>query len=121
MIKKQTALITVLIMLFSAINVSFVYSAPVQGFYADFDEYSPGAFGKSAGKNGTGSKLYSSWFSIVNEANGNTTDSYINRTDNVTKTECCFTDFCNNITLHLPTGKGFIFVLSEFHFTLGKL
>lgn len=24
---------------------------------------------------------------------------------NVTKTECCYTDFCNNITLHLPTGK----------------
>jgi len=87
MIKKQTALVTVLVMLFSIINVPAVYSAPTKGFYADFDEYSPGAFGKSAGKNGTGSKLYSSWFSIVNEANGNTADSYINRTDNVTETE----------------------------------
>lgn len=24
---------------------------------------------------------------------------------NITKTECCYTDFCNNITLHLPVGK----------------
>ncbi|XP_034987761.1 activin receptor type-1C isoform X1 [Zootoca vivipara] len=23
---------------------------------------------------------------------------------NITKTECCYTDFCNNITIHLPTG-----------------
>lgn len=46
---------------------------------------------------------------------------FCHSSNNVTKTECCFTDFCNNITLHLPTGKGFIFVLSEFHFTLGKL
>ncbi|XP_010136827.1 PREDICTED: LOW QUALITY PROTEIN: activin receptor type-1C-like, partial [Buceros rhinoceros silvestris] len=23
---------------------------------------------------------------------------------NITKTECCYTDFCNNITLHLPVG-----------------
>lgn len=24
---------------------------------------------------------------------------------NITKTECCYTDFCNNITLRLPVGK----------------
>ncbi|CAI5762443.1 activin receptor type-1C [Podarcis lilfordi] len=24
---------------------------------------------------------------------------------NITKTECCYTDFCNNITIHLPTGS----------------
>uniref|UniRef100_A0A8C9MNM2 Activin receptor type-1C n=1 Tax=Serinus canaria TaxID=9135 RepID=A0A8C9MNM2_SERCA len=24
---------------------------------------------------------------------------------NVTRTECCYTDFCNNITLHLPLGE----------------
>ncbi|XP_015673854.1 activin receptor type-1C [Protobothrops mucrosquamatus] len=24
---------------------------------------------------------------------------------NVTRTECCFTDFCNNITIYLPTGQ----------------
>ncbi|XP_062821555.1 activin receptor type-1C isoform X2 [Anolis carolinensis] len=23
---------------------------------------------------------------------------------NITRTECCYTDFCNNITIHLPTG-----------------
>lgn len=46
---------------------------------------------------------------------------FCHSSNNVTKTECCFTDFCNNITLHLPTGKGFIFVHSKFNFTLGKL
>uniref|UniRef100_A0A8C2Y0J5 receptor protein serine/threonine kinase n=1 Tax=Capra hircus TaxID=9925 RepID=A0A8C2Y0J5_CAPHI len=29
---------------------------------------------------------------------------FCHSSNNVTKTECCFTDFCNNITLHLPTG-----------------
>ncbi|XP_042319284.1 activin receptor type-1C isoform X6 [Sceloporus undulatus] len=24
---------------------------------------------------------------------------------NITRTECCYTDFCNNITIHLPTGQ----------------
>ncbi|XP_026552985.1 activin receptor type-1C [Pseudonaja textilis] len=24
---------------------------------------------------------------------------------NVTRTECCFTDFCNNVTIYLPTGQ----------------
>ncbi|KAM4859065.1 activin receptor type-1C isoform 2-T2 [Thomomys bottae] len=28
---------------------------------------------------------------------------FCHSSNNVTKTECCFTDFCNNITLHLPT------------------
>lgn len=45
---------------------------------------------------------------------------FCHSSNNVTKTECCFTDFCNNITLHLPTGKGFTFVHSKFNFTLGK-
>lgn len=45
---------------------------------------------------------------------------FCHSSNNVTKTECCFTDFCNNITLHLPTGKGFIFVHSKFNFTPGK-
>ncbi|XP_047577763.1 activin receptor type-1C isoform X3 [Lutra lutra] len=27
---------------------------------------------------------------------------FCHSSNNVTKTECCFTDFCNNITLHLP-------------------
>lgn len=38
---------------------------------------------------------------------------FCHSSNNVTKTECCFTDFCNNITLHLPMGKAFLFV----HFT----
>lgn len=46
---------------------------------------------------------------------------FCHSSNNVTKTECCFTDFCNNITLHLPTGKGFIFVHAKFNCTLGKL
>uniref|UniRef100_A0A2K5S0P1 receptor protein serine/threonine kinase n=1 Tax=Cebus imitator TaxID=2715852 RepID=A0A2K5S0P1_CEBIM len=29
---------------------------------------------------------------------------FCHSSNNITKTECCFTDFCNNITLHLPTG-----------------
>nr|XP_020860599.1 activin receptor type-1C isoform X4 [Phascolarctos cinereus] len=28
---------------------------------------------------------------------------FCHSSNNITKTECCFTDFCNNITLHLPT------------------
>ncbi|XP_066490207.1 activin receptor type-1C isoform X3 [Tiliqua scincoides] len=24
---------------------------------------------------------------------------------NITKTECCYTDFCNNVTIHLPAGQ----------------
>uniref|UniRef100_A0A2K5KKS7 receptor protein serine/threonine kinase n=1 Tax=Cercocebus atys TaxID=9531 RepID=A0A2K5KKS7_CERAT len=31
---------------------------------------------------------------------------FCHSSNNVTKTECCFTDFCNNITLHLPTDNG---------------
>ncbi|XP_007494255.1 activin receptor type-1C [Monodelphis domestica] len=27
---------------------------------------------------------------------------FCHSSNNITKTECCFTDFCNNITLHLP-------------------
>lgn len=30
---------------------------------------------------------------------------FCHSSNNVTKTECCFTDFCNNITLHLPTAS----------------
>lgn len=46
---------------------------------------------------------------------------FCHSSNNVTKTECCFTDFCNNITLHLPTGKALIFVHPNFNFTIGKL
>uniref|UniRef100_A0A2K5C6V6 Activin receptor type-1C n=2 Tax=Aotus nancymaae TaxID=37293 RepID=A0A2K5C6V6_AOTNA len=30
---------------------------------------------------------------------------FCHSSNNITKTECCFTDFCNNITLHLPTAS----------------
>ncbi|GAB1286348.1 Activin receptor type-1C [Apodemus speciosus] len=30
---------------------------------------------------------------------------FCHSSNNVTKTECCFTDFCNNITLHLPAAS----------------
>ncbi|KAM9249956.1 activin receptor type-1C isoform 2-T2 [Dugong dugon] len=43
---------------------------------------------------------------------------FCHSSNNVTKTECCFTDFCNNITLHLPTDNGTwtqLWLVSEYH------
>uniref|UniRef100_A0A8C8T517 receptor protein serine/threonine kinase n=1 Tax=Peromyscus maniculatus bairdii TaxID=230844 RepID=A0A8C8T517_PERMB len=43
---------------------------------------------------------------------------FCHSSNNVTKTECCFTDFCNNITLHLPTNNGTwtqLWLVSEYH------
>uniref|UniRef100_A0A287D413 receptor protein serine/threonine kinase n=1 Tax=Ictidomys tridecemlineatus TaxID=43179 RepID=A0A287D413_ICTTR len=43
---------------------------------------------------------------------------FCHSSNNVTKTECCFTDFCNNITLHLPTDNGMwtqLWLVSEYH------
>uniref|UniRef100_A0A7N5P0A7 receptor protein serine/threonine kinase n=1 Tax=Ailuropoda melanoleuca TaxID=9646 RepID=A0A7N5P0A7_AILME len=48
---------------------------------------------------------------------------FCHSSNNVTKTECCFTDFCNNITLHLPTDNGTwtqLWLVSEYH-ELGSL
>uniref|UniRef100_A0A4X2LWV2 receptor protein serine/threonine kinase n=2 Tax=Vombatus ursinus TaxID=29139 RepID=A0A4X2LWV2_VOMUR len=43
---------------------------------------------------------------------------FCHSSNNITKTECCFTDFCNNITLHLPTDNGTwtqLWLVSEYH------
>ncbi|XP_036110125.1 activin receptor type-1C isoform X3 [Molossus molossus] len=43
---------------------------------------------------------------------------FCHSSNNVTKTECCFTDFCNNITLHLPTDNGTwtqLWLVLEYH------
>ncbi|XP_004629965.1 activin receptor type-1C isoform X3 [Octodon degus] len=43
---------------------------------------------------------------------------FCHSSNNITKTECCFTDFCNNITLHLPTDNGTwtqLWLISEYH------
>ncbi|XP_040827969.1 activin receptor type-1C isoform X3 [Ochotona curzoniae] len=43
---------------------------------------------------------------------------FCHSSNNVTKTECCFTDFCNNITLHLPADNGTwtqLWLVSEYH------
>ncbi|XP_022352254.1 activin receptor type-1C isoform X2 [Enhydra lutris kenyoni] len=48
---------------------------------------------------------------------------FCHSSNNVTKTECCFTDFCNNITLHLPMDNGTwtqLWLVSEYH-ELGSL
>ena len=86
MIQKLLALLLLITMSFSVFVIP-VEAEETKSFYADFDSYSVGAIGKNANVNGTGSKLFSSWFSIINEATGNTTDSYINRTNFTTDTE----------------------------------
>ncbi|XP_044525792.1 activin receptor type-1C isoform X3 [Gracilinanus agilis] len=43
---------------------------------------------------------------------------FCHSSNNITKTECCFTDFCNNITLHLPADNGTwtqLWLVSEYH------
>ena len=86
MMKKLLVLTLVFGMVLSMVQMP-VSAEESKSFYADFDSYSVGAIGKNVNVNGTGSKLFSSWFSIINEATGNTTDSYINRTNFITDTE----------------------------------
>lgn len=86
MYKKLITVILTFTMLLCVVQLP-VLATETKSFYAGFDSYTVGNIGKAANTNGTGSKLYSSWFSIINEATGNTTDSYINRTNFTTDTE----------------------------------
>ncbi|XP_043930784.1 activin receptor type-1C isoform X8 [Protopterus annectens] len=43
---------------------------------------------------------------------------FCHSSNNVTRTECCFSDYCNNVTLHLPSDNGTwtqLWLVSEYH------